>query len=178
MRSVLVLTAAVLGAIGVGIGAMAAAGEAPLAAPASHTPVAKAPRASGICAEITSISGAVVDRVVALPQNHPTFSFPAVVPIESAAAAQQVAELLCSLPAFPRGVMSCPVDVGISYNIVFSVGASSETVSVNPWGCEGVSGDISPRWLATSPSFWSELGSAMGLQNATRSTFAGTIPGM
>ncbi|MGD0594619.1 MAG: hypothetical protein ABSB54_13180 [Acidimicrobiales bacterium] len=186
MRSVLVLTAAVLGAIGIGIGAMAASGQAPLTAPTSHSHTVPAPAgsrtspskaaASGICGEIGSVSGAVVDRVVAIPQNHPTFSFPAVVSIPSAATAQHVARLLCSLPAFPPGIYNCPVDLGISYNVVFAVGAASATVSVNPWGCETVNGDISPR--AAAPRLWSDLGAAMGLKHATRTTFAGMIAGL
>ncbi|MGO8876869.1 MAG: hypothetical protein ACLQNG_14030 [Acidimicrobiales bacterium] len=180
MRSLLVLTASVLGLIGIGIGAMSAAGQGALADPGqSHAlrTSAQPPgsAASGLCGSVSSITGAVVHRVVALPQNHPKFSFPAVVRIRSTGAAKRVARTLCALPRFPEGVYSCPVDLGISYNIEFSLAGATKTVSVNPWGCETVGGAISPR-RATS-GMWPVLGSAMGLRHATRSTFAGTIPG-
>jgi hypothetical protein len=177
MRSVLALTAAVLASIGIGVGAIAAAGEAPLAAPAgtaaAHSSPATASSASGICGEVKSITGAVVHREVQFPQNHLKFSFPAVVRIHGTAGARGVARLLCSLPAFPPGTYNCPVDLGISYNIDFTMGAATATVSVEPGGCEMVGGDISPR---SSPNrLWHHLGTAMRLKHATRNTFAGTM---
>lgn len=180
MRSLLVLTASVLGVIGIGIGALAASGQGALADPGqSHVLGTSAqPRGSagsGFCGSVSSITGGVVHRVVALPQNHPRFSFPAVVRIGSAAAAKRLARTLCALPAFPPGIYSCPIDLGISYNVKFSLAGAKSTISVNPWGCETVGGAISPR--RATAGMWRVLGSAMGLRHATRSTFAGTIPG-
>lgn len=178
MKSLLVLTATVLGAIGIGIGAVAATGQADIASSRvlAHGAGAQSlQRASGFCSEISSIGGAVVRRDVSIPQNHPHFSFPAVVRIEDVAAAKHVARVLCSLPKFPPGVYSCPVDLGISYNVAFSTGSSTATVSVNPWGCEEATGAISNR--STTAAMWHTLGAAMGLRHASRLTFAGKIKG-
>jgi hypothetical protein len=114
--------------------------------------------------------------VVSIPQNHPRFTFPAVVKIDDAAAARQVARVLCSLPVFPPGSYSCPIDLGISYNVNFSLGTSTAIVSVNPWGCEEATGAISSR--STTAAMWYTLGTAMGLHHASRLRFAGTIKGV
>jgi hypothetical protein len=179
MRSLLILTAGVLALIGIGVGSVAAAGKAHLAVPStSHTTSVRGSltSATGMCGEINSITGAVVRRVVSLPANHPRFSIPPVIEVSSAAAAQRVAELICSLPKFPPGMFSCPVDVGIGYHVDFILGRSSTSVALDPWGCETARGAISVR-SAGSAAFWHGLGSAIGMTAATRSTFAGTIPG-
>jgi hypothetical protein len=177
MRSLLILTAGVLAVIGVGLGAIAAGGQARLAAPVSpHSTSVQGhlTSATGLCGEISSVTGAVVRRVVSLPANHPKFSIPPVITV-SGPAARQVAQLICGLPRFPPGLFSCPVDVGIGYNVDFSLGRASAAVALDPWGCETVRGALSVR-SANSAVFWHRLGSAIGLSGATRVTFAGSIP--
>jgi hypothetical protein len=175
MRRLLAIPVAVIAVIGIGVGAMAASGQARLDGAAGLPPAAGS--TSGICGEVTSVTSAVVHRTVAFPSNHSRFSFPAEVRIPSEAAAQGVARLLCALPAFPNGVRFCPIDLGIDYHIDFTLKVSSVSVVVNPGGCESVTGAISTR-SAGSPSLWSGLGSAMGLNDATSATFAGSIRGL
>jgi hypothetical protein len=177
MRSLLILTAGVLALIGVGVGAIAAGGQAQLAVPsASRTTGAHGSltSATGLCGEVSSITGAVVRRVVSLPANHPRFSIPPVIAVSSGDA-QHVAQLICGLPKFPLGMLSCPVDVGIGYDVEFALGRASGSVALDPWGCEAVRGAITVR-SASSEAFWHGLGAAIGLPGATRSTFAGSIP--
>jgi hypothetical protein len=185
MRSILITAAAVLSVIAIGVGSLAAFGQARLARPSrTASPAASAtyhviPTDShGLCSEIPAISGAKLHRIVTLPQNHPQFSFPPIEAIDSATTAQGVARALCALPRVPKGaVFSCPMDAGVHYDVIFRVNGSRTTVTVNPWGCEFTGGAMTPR-EADGPagrSMWRTLGRAIGLRHATSVTFAGSI---
>jgi hypothetical protein len=106
----------------------------------------------------------VVSRVTALPRNHLHFAFPAGVTVASPARARAVAAAVCGLPAIPRGPMSCPADMGVSYRLSFAAGTRSfPVVTVVAGGCAGVTGAGTVRWTARSPGFWTALAHAMGV---------------
>jgi hypothetical protein len=190
LRSIILIALAVLTLIAVGIGALAASGQGHVARSSSPTRTETASdggggstrsvagSGSGFCSEIGTLTAARLERVVDLPENHPSFVFPAEVRID-AADARAIARSLCALPAAPRGVFSCPMDAGIHYNLVFVAAGSAAVVTIDPWGCEFTSGVLSPRWAARSAggSMWRTLGSAIGLHDATSTTFAGTLHG-
>jgi hypothetical protein len=69
------------------------------------------------------------------------------------------------LPPFPAGAISCPVDFGTTYKLVFKAdGAPTETAVISVLGCRGVIlGDGRALWALSSPSLFADLGSALGL---------------
>ena len=108
--------------------------------PGRHHPgEAQRPRAARPCArEQASVTRLVVSRVSALPQNHLHFAFPAGITVSSPARARAVAAAVCGLPAMPRGPMSCPADLGVSYRLSFAAGSRSfPVVTAAAGGCAG-----------------------------------------
>jgi hypothetical protein len=189
MRTVAATTMAVLLTIGIGVGAIVGAGHASLSSPAGRgqaAPAAGAPgrsgeggaRSSPACASTGSTQAAVVVRSAESSIDQIRFSFPATLRIDNADRARQALSVLCSLPPMPKGVFHCPEDLAIAYLFRFSLRSGGEVVArLDPTGCETVSGLGPLRWMAREPpAFWRALGSALGLPDATRSTFAGAMP--
>jgi hypothetical protein len=69
------------------------------------------------------------------------------------------------LPPFPDGAISCPIDFGTSYKLVFKDGRlPTETAVVSVQGCRGVIlGDGRALWALSSPSLFADLQAALGL---------------
>jgi hypothetical protein len=127
----------------------------------------------GFCSRFGSIERASVTRLITLHNKYAPFEFPARVQITSPARARLLATAICELPRFPSGVVfSCPADLGVIYRVRFG---DEGRVSIDPGGCENVTGAGSVRWAARSPRFWPEFGRALGLRGATRATFAGEL---
>lgn len=69
------------------------------------------------------------------------------------------------LPLFPSRSVACPADTGTSYTLAFAIpGKSPWTAVVSVSGCRGVTLSDGPtRSAASSPSLFTDLGSALGL---------------
>ena len=67
----------------------------------------------------------VVLRSDAFPQNHIRFSFPAKVTVTDPAKVQAVARALLALPVMPNGTFSVPIDLGVTYRLLFATGAGN-----------------------------------------------------
>jgi hypothetical protein len=144
--------------------------------PSAGTPAgAQNPAAGTLCAQAGQVDRLTMSRADQFPQNHTRFTFPAKITITSARRAQAVARALCALPLFPHGTFSCPADFGVSYQLSFASGATRfPVVSVDPGGCEQVSGLGATRW-ARSAAFWQLLGSAAGIPHPSNATFSGAM---
>ncbi len=130
---------------------------------------------ASLCKSIGQADHLVVRRVDAFPQNGIHFSFQVVTVVTDVASVQDVAKVVCALPRIPVGVMSCVIDLGIYYRLSFTAPDETfPTVVVSATGCETVRGIGPIRWVGTSPNFWHQLGTAMGLPNPTWTTFRGT----
>lgn len=110
-----------------------------------------------------------------VPSNPTTFSFPRLTSVNHAASVRLVARALCGLAKLPKGIQSCPVDLGPIYTLGFNAAGYDVTkVALDPTGCEAVHGLTGVRWIRSS-SFWRVLGDAMGLRAPARATFAGRL---
>lgn len=119
----------------------------------------------------------VVLRSDAFPRNHLTFSFPARVAVSDPVAVQAVARALLALPAMPMTKIEAPLDLGISYRLIFATPTGPlPAITIAATGTQAVRGLGATRWLARSPGFWSTLGSAMGLAAPEYATFRGALP--
>jgi hypothetical protein len=119
-----------------------------------------------------------ISRIDAFPQNHLAFSFPAKVTVSVPVAVRAVARALLALPTLPSTKLNAPVDLGISYRLVFATpDRPLPPITVAAMGTQAVRGLGTTRWLARSPGFWNTLGSAMGLARPQYATFRGTSPG-
>jgi len=169
-RPVVAFVLAVLAVIGVGVGMLAATGEAALRT-----------TSGGTCPPSSSFERLVVQRVIGLPQNHPKFSFTTPIVVTEQVAVRDAAFLLCGLPLMPSGPISCPADFGTSYIFRFYAARSDKVqlrTVLDPDGCRTVTGLGRTRWAAqAAPSFWRDLGNAIGLHDATNQTFSGTLAG-
>jgi hypothetical protein len=124
-----------------------------------------------LCADIGSISGATATRVNPFPSNKWIFTFPADSSITGAAQARALASTICRLPRFPGG-LPCPADFGVNYAIRFA--PHDQRVSINPTGCETITGAGPERWVR-STGFWPQFGRTIGLAHATNATFRGRL---
>ena len=106
--------------------------------------------------------------------EHFGFTFPALVTVTSAARARIVARAVCDLPVM-RGRYSCPAEFAVSYELTFAArgekGIRGESVAFNPTGCETLTGLGANRWIEPQPGFYATLVTALGLHDASRSTF-------
>jgi hypothetical protein len=160
-------------------GSVAAGSSGPAAAP-----VLKAVQPGALCADQAAVNHLVVRRSgqighvgvgdPVLPRRR--FTFPAVVTITSAADARAVARALCALPLQPAGIVNCPADLGITYQLRFAAGGTLfRTVSIQSTGCEIASGFGKPRTISSAPGFWSVLSKGMRLESpAGQQAFRGT----
>jgi hypothetical protein len=119
----------------------------------------------------------VVLRSDAFPQNHISFSFPAKVTVSDPLEVQAVARALLALPAMPSTAFNAPIDLGITYRLVFATADERlPPISVDATGAQVVRGLGGTRWVARSPGFWRTLGTAMGLARPEYATFRGSMP--
>jgi hypothetical protein len=129
-----------------------------------------------VCQARHQLDSLVVTRSQSLPQNHMTYGAPATATVTDAAQVQKVAAQLCSLPAMPSGTISCPMDLGVSYRLTFADVQGRGVITVGAAGCQVVNGaGRGARTLAQDQGFWTTLGTAMGLANASQATFAGSL---
>jgi len=139
-----------------------------------------APRASQhtatLCSVVSRVGSLSVQRTA--DDEHFGFTFPALVTVTSAARARIVARAVCDLPVM-RGRYSCPAEFAVSYELTFAArgekGIRGESVAFNPTGCETLTGLGANRWIEPQPGFYATLGTALGLHDASRSTFVGAV---
>ena len=131
---------------------------------------------NGLCSQVPAVTRLAVSRVAALPQDHLHFVLPAGVTVPSPAKARAVAKALCTLPVMSGGIMSCPMDQGVSYRLDFAAGRTSfPGITAAAGGCNAVAGAGAVR-RAGSAGFWTVLGHAMGIKHAASSALRGTSP--
>jgi hypothetical protein len=131
---------------GTGPSAAAPAGTAWLPAPRSES--ALSATAPALCREAGRLERLIVVRRDAFPSNHIRYTFPSVMSAEDVASIRGVARTLCTLEAFPNGVIHCPIDLGITYYLGFftATGPVPPWVRVDATGCRGVTGVGPVRW--------------------------------
>ena len=153
---------------------LSACGGGPSTASTTSSPTNDA---AYLCQVLPRVDRLIVTRKVSGNQFH--FTFPAVETVTNAAAARRIASVACGLPSAPNGVQACPVEFSIWYHLDFAVrgekGMGGESIVVNPTGCQTVTGLGAVRTTARRQNFYRLLGNALGLRNAGRSTFAGTL---
>ncbi len=164
--------------------------------------VAAAPAGAAICAgSATSVGGHRSARAVgsvdlcdgplaarverlrvtrSRPLNPERFAFPALAWSARVPEVRTLAAALCALPPVPRGVFNCPIDLGVTYTLQFSLAPDPSRgaltvrpVSYDATGCQFVTGAGTAR--RASPDFTDALGVALGLGHASSATFAGTL---
>jgi hypothetical protein len=136
----------------------------PLAAPVS------------VCGQVSALTGLEVRRIVPSSVTGLRFTFPAVGRVTSRPAVRQLAQVLCELPALPRGRF-CTLDLGVRYLLTFSGPAPTRAVFVSPGGCEPATGTgTTARTLLAHAGFWSAFGAAMGISQPGLAAFFGTVP--
>ncbi len=153
---------------------LTACGSSPSVA-LTTTSTAPSNQVTYLCHVIPRVHRLIVTRHT--PGNQFHFTFPAVVTVTNAAAAQAVATSACALPDAPKGAQHCPAEFDVSYHLVFAVrgekGLGGEAIDVNPTGCQRVTGLGTVREAISHPVFYQILGNAMGLKNANYMTFRG-----
>jgi hypothetical protein len=155
---------------------LAACGAAPSSPPGSPTPGSPPTAAPAALARaLGRLDSLVVLRSDAFPANHIHFTFPAEVTVTDPLEVRAVAQALLALPAMPSGPFSAPIDLGISYRLVFATaGERLPTIKVAATGTETVQGLGGTRWVARSPGFWRTLGVAMRLPRPAYDAFRGS----
>ena len=112
------------------------------------------------------------------PQNNITFVFASPAVTTNASEIGLVVRVICALPKFPAGAISCPADLGISYTLDFQSSSRVDRVFMaSPAGCPSLSG-LGPTRIA-SPAFWDALASALSLPQPREycDPFTGRLPG-
>jgi hypothetical protein len=138
-------------------------------------------KASARRVTIASSNVVVIDRTgsAGLVSGRPKFRFPAHVTVTNRARIRALVAALERLRRFPKGLFACPMDLSLRYVLRFeSVDAQSQVrtiarVTVDPSGCETVTGLGYPRRAPGSASLWRVLGEAVGVPHATVATFQG-----
>jgi hypothetical protein len=150
---------------------------------ASHQSTGRSSRFA--CADQGTVSAVRVARIPALSQLGQSKPLPRVVPritVRDPAKARALARAVCGLPAMPHGVLSCPIDVGGGYQLVFTAaGRTLHPVTVEATGCQtvtgagpapagtartrtGRSGPAPIRWVARTPGFWTAFARLTGIR--------------
>ena len=153
--------------------------------PASHPPAAGAaaaqPSVSGVnpggvmvgaapakdtalCRAVPKLTRMTFMRSAMPPSLHAREVLPAGFTVKDRATVQQLATLLCALPAVPPGQMACPNDMGVSYRLFFAAGARGfHEVTVELTGCRVVTGLGPPRSWSTSTALQQALSQHFGI---------------
>lgn len=146
----------------------------------STPPGPSAHQTSYLCQEVRNVTSLTVTREA--PGHQFTFSFPSVVKVKSLTLSQGVAAAACELPKEPKTVHSCPAAFNVSYQLTFAIagekGMGGESLTINPTGCQEVTGLGAIRTSSLAPQFYSQLATALGLNPtkvSAQSLFAGTF---
>jgi hypothetical protein len=115
-----------------------------------------------LCRTAAAPTRLLVVRRDPLPQSDVRFTFPARRVVDDPSRVADLRHALCVLPAMRSGVISCPMDRGITYRLRFiSPHQRYARVTVSVTGCLTVHGLGSPRWIMRSPRFWAALASTL-----------------
>ena len=132
----------------------------------AHLP-ARGPR---LCADPAAVLAVRVTRLPPLSQMGQARPVPArrpVITIRDVGRVRALARVICGLPLMPRGVLSCPVDLGGGFQLVFATAARwLPAVVVQASGCEVVTG-ASPgrqRWTRGARAFWTAFARLTGIE--------------
>jgi hypothetical protein len=139
------------------------------AAHASPQPIATAPPPPhGPCPQAGEPTVLRVARSNAFPQNPPrAFSSPLKQTSTSAKKVRKLYTAVCSSPPVPVGeVINCPMDVGVSYHLIFRRGTEKLlSVRVDASGCQMLHAKPGSTYR-TTPTFWTRLGKVLNLAPA------------
>lgn len=165
MRPLLFVTALAAGLLVAGCNA-----TSPATVAAAHFP-----KGASVCDHVHDVTSLEVARTGVI--NRENFGFPSSVDV-GRYQARRVAGQICSLPRWPNGPIVCPDAWGPTYRLSFyDKGTLITLVDATPTGCPSVfsltTGSLAPR--QADAGFWRILGGAIGLHEATDSTFAGTM---
>ena len=98
------------------------------------------------------------------PSQHLREVLPAGFTIKDRTTVQQLATLLCALPAVPPGHLTCPNDMGASYRMFFAAGGRGfGVVTVEVSGCRVVTGLGPPRSWSMSTALEQALSQHFGI---------------
>jgi hypothetical protein len=128
-----------------------------------------------VCADPAAVSAVRVTRLPSLSQMGQSKPLPRTVhriAVRDQAKARALARAVCRLPAMPHGSLSCPINVGGGYQLVFTAsGRTLHPVTVQASGCEPVAGAgttrggaVPTRWVARTPGFWTTFAQLTGIQ--------------
>ena len=133
-----------------------------------------------VCADPGAVSAVRVARIPALSQLGQSKPLPRAVPritVRDPATARALARAICGLPAMPPGVLSCPIDVGGGYQLVFTAARRTpHPVTIMATGCQTVTGagpapagtartgPAPTRWVARTPGFWTTFAHLTGIR--------------
>lgn len=147
------------------------AGRTVVPGTATPSPAGTATTAVRVCADPAAVQSVVVTRIPGLTEPGPPKPGPAVRPsitISNRGRAVGLARVICALPEMPRGVLSCPIDIGGGYDLVFHISdLRMPTVTIRASGCEMVQGASQgrPRWIPASPGFWPAFSRLTGIKD-------------
>jgi hypothetical protein len=125
------------------------------------------------CAAQAAVKSVRVTRLPTLTQlgqTKPLWDKLPGITVGDPAKARALARLICGLPAMPKGILSCPADVGGwagGYQLVFVAGGRHlAPVTVRASGCETVTGagPGEARWAGRTPGFWTTLSRLTGIR--------------
>ena len=121
-----------------------------------------------LCMEIPKLTRMTVTRTAGPPPlHHAREVLPTGFTVRNAATVQRIATMLCTLPALPHGVMSCPDLVGGGFVLFFAApGKAIPSVGIQGSGCRVVSGLGPPRSWAASAAMRHEV--SVGFSNPFR----------
>jgi hypothetical protein len=134
---------------------------------AHSSPRAHTAAAGTLCSQANSVDTVTVTRTVGPRTGHIHEALPRGFTIRDTTAVRSLARALCALPAVLAGVMSCPIDFGGSYRLMFARGGHPfAAVSVETGGCRTVSGlGGRARWWAKTPKFWPAMSRALSTRH-------------
>lgn len=135
-------------------------------------PASAAPATSrSLCADPAAVSRVQVARIPGIAQLDPAKPGQNRVvrlTVTDPAKARELARAVCALPRAPHGVMSCPINVGGSYQLRFSVlRRQLPLVTIAASGCRQVTGVGRVR-MALAPRFWAVFTQATGISAPAR----------
>jgi hypothetical protein len=161
-------TAAMRYAVALAVAVVTLTGCGGMPPPRSSPPVRETLHAAtvALCRSVGQLDRLEVVRREAIPQDRIRFAFPATVSVTRRPAVRAFAAALCRLPTLPRGAVSCPADLGVTYLLTFSGHAQRfPSVIADRTGCEPVRGLGPTRWGVPAPAVWHALGVALGLRH-------------
>ena len=121
-------------------------------------PMTRASKHVLLCMEIPKLTRMTVIRTPRPPLHHAREVLPTGFTTRNAATVQRIATILCSLPAMPKGVMSCPDLAGGGFVLFFAApGKAIPSVGIQGSGCRVVSGLGPPRSWAASAAMQHEV---------------------